>query len=356
VIKVEYPIEKLRRILAAAVVLLAVLPALMSSTAYAYTVSYRYRLDSEGRAAVTLMVSDVEGAYVIYVKVDKGMIPESAVATNEVGNVLPVELINETTLAIYTSNTSRDVVVTYTALVATQAMGYVEVVITPAGPATVFLPSGAALLYFNGSATVSMYDETLVLKYVSGGTYLIQYLPPTITETTTASINVTEVTTPAGVTTPQSGAYPTTTAKTTTPTTPHETPMHTEAPPPSTHDLGVYVMVAAIIAIIGVLVAVLMRRRGAALVPSGGARGEGGEGFVFSGEVDERDIEILKALKNDKLTISGLARKVGLSKSVIWRRVRKLSELNLINRVDEGGRTYLFLTEKGEELLSQREG
>ena len=346
---------------------------------HAYTVSYTYKLDSEGRASVTLMISGAEETYVVYVKVDKGIIPESAVATNEVGSILPVELVNESTLAIYTSNTSRDVVVTYTALVATQVMDYVEVILAPEGPATVILPKGAALLYFNGSAAVSMYDETLILTYESGGTYLIQFLPPIVTETTTTiSATTTETTSPTGTTSSSPATSPTTSVitsqpttqtGTSTPTTPatktspalttsvtsHTAPIHTTTPTSGIQDWGTYIALVLVVIVAIALVVLLRRRKGASVVPGGGVTPmEGPEGFVFGGDVDERDVEILKALKNERLTISGLARKVGLSKSVIWRRVRKLTDLGLINRVDEGGRTYLSLTKEGEEFLSRR--
>lgn len=368
-----------RRVYASiAVIALISTLVILATNAHAYTVSYTYKLDSEGRASVTVMISGVEGTYTVYVKVDKSIVPGSAVATNEVGNVLPVELVNGTMLAIYTANTSKDVVLTYTALVATEVADYIEIVVTPAGPAAVVLPKGAALLYFNGSATISMYDDTITLTYGSGGTYLIQFLPPiaTTTPTTTTPTVTTPTTTPmtpttTPITTPSlttpmpTETTPTTTSPTLTTTTPTTTPTETAtptttptAPPSGVQNWGIYIAVVLVVIIAAVLIAVAKRRKGGAA--SSGREipppTEGPGGFIVDSNVDERDIEILKALKDEKLTISGLARKVGLSKSVIWRRVRKLADLGLINKVDEGGKTYLSLTKSGEEFLSKREG
>ncbi|MCD6428495.1 MAG: winged helix-turn-helix transcriptional regulator [Desulfurococcales archaeon] len=382
--------------IAAAIIFMLIISA---ARAQAYTVSYTYKLDPEGRASVTVMISGVEGTYAVYVKVDKGIVPGSAIATNEVGNVLPVELVNGTTLAIYTANMSKDVVLSYTALVATQVTDYIEVVISPAGPATVVLPKGAALLYFNGSATISMYDDTITLSYGSEGTYMIQFIPP-IATTTSAATSPATTTTPAASTTTPATTMTTTspTATTTSPpptttTSSATTPIPTEststtsqspitttspistatsfttkpskitsatAPPPSgEQNWGAYVaIVVALVVIIAVVLVAMARRRkgGAASAGIGGLPSEGPSGLIVEGNIDERDVEILRALKDEKLTISGLARKVGLSKSVIWRRVRKLADLGLINKVDEGGKTYLSLTRSGEEFLSKRDG
>ena len=357
-----------RRVYASiAVIALISTLVILATNAHAYTVSYTYKLDSEGRASVTVMISGVEGTYTVYVKVDKSIVPGSAVATNEVGNVLPVELVNGTMLAIYTANTSKDVVLTYTALVATEVADYIEIVVTPAGPAAVVLPKGAALLYFNGSATISMYDDTITLTYGSGGTYLIQFLPPiaTTTPTTTTPTVTTPTTTPSLTTPMPTETTPTTTSPTLTTTTPTTTPTETAtptttptAPPSGVQNWGIYIAVVLVVIIAAVLIAVAKRRKGGAASPGREIPPptEGPGGFIVDSNVDERDIEILKALKDEKLTISGLARKVGLSKSVIWRRVRKLADLGLINKVDEGGKTYLSLTKSGEEFLSKREG
>ncbi len=398
----------LRRVCASIAVATFIFMLIISAVgAHAYTVSYTYKLDSEGRASVTVMISGVEGTYRVYVKVDKGIIPESAIAANEAGNILPVELVDRTTLAIYTANTSKDVVLTYTALVATQVTEYIEIVITPAGPATVVLPKGAALLYFNGSATISMYDNTITLSYGSEGTYLIQFLPPIVTTTpTTTTPPTTPATTPAtttstptttsspittttsppptattpttppvttttmttapatsipGVTTPITSSSPiTTTSPTATTTSPTSTATKT-APTTTTSPLGIqnwgiYVAAVLVVIIAAVLIGIARLRKGGAPTSSvGGPPTEGPSGFIVGSSVDERDVEILKALKDERLTISGLARKVGLSKSVIWRRVRKLADLGLINRVDEGGKTYLSLTKSGREFLNKRE-
>ncbi|MEM1601474.1 MAG: winged helix-turn-helix domain-containing protein, partial [Sulfolobales archaeon] len=72
---------------------------------------------------------------------------------------------------------------------------------------------------------------------------------------------------------------------------------------------------------------------------------------TLKSEIDERDIEILRVVSTKELTISGLARELGLSKSVAWRRIRKLSHLKLITTTDVGGKTYIKVTPLGREVL-----
>jgi len=95
------------------------------------------------------------------------------------------------------------------------------------------------------------------------------------------------------------------------------------------------------------------RRRGRGGVAGGSSAPAPSGELVKAGELDERDVEILKALRESRETISSLARKLGLSKSVVWRRVQKLLRMGLISRSDEGGRTYLSLTDEGLRRLEE---
>jgi len=297
-----------------------------------YTTDYTYKLSPDGYASVTVVVSGVEGYYVIYVSVDGSALRDSIIAINDAGEVLPVRLINETVVAVYTANTSRSVVLTYIALTSTQTPGYFEALVSPSGPAKVVLPTGAALLYFNGSAEVAFVDNTITLTYSSGGRYLITFILP---QATTASA------TPIPI---QTNTSPSTTPQTQSPTSP--------SPPQQTPEVQPgnwlpYITTALVVAAVAFTLILLRRGRGGGSVSVGG-------GFATGGDIDERDVEILKALRGGRTTISGLARKLNLSKSVVWRRVKKLSELGLVSSVSEGDRTYITLTKAGEDLLSKR--
>jgi len=113
--------------------LLAPLPSLC------YTVTYTYRVSYEGSASVTAVVSGVEGLNTVYVRVDEGFVRGSAVAFSSSGDLLPVEVLNESWVAIYVGNASGDVVLTYTAAVGTRSGPLTKVVVAPEGRAVVVL-------------------------------------------------------------------------------------------------------------------------------------------------------------------------------------------------------------------------
>ena len=108
-------------------------------------------------------------------------------------------------------------------------------------------------------------------------------------------------------------------------------------------------IVIAIVTAIVVVTALRSRR-----ASRGGSSAVGAGELIRAEELDERDYEILRTLKEGTETISSLARKLGLSKSVVWRRVQKLLRLGLISREDKGGRTYLSITEEGLRKLGEQ--
>lgn len=87
----------------------------------------------------------------------------------------------------------------------------------------------------------------------------------------------------------------------------------------------------------------------------GGAAGAGSSssgGAAVIEELDDRDRAILEAVTEGGKSISDLARELGLSKSVVWRRTNKLVEFGLLKRIqDKTGRVILELTDKGREVL-----
>jgi len=112
----------------------------------------------------------------------------------------------------------------------------------------------------------------------------------------------------------------------------------------------VYALIA--LAVVAVIVIIALKTRGGSR--SGEAITVSAGELISAKELDERDYEILKALKGSTETISSLARKLGLSKSVVWRRVQKLVRLGLISKEDKGGRTYLSITEEGLRKLGEQ--
>jgi predicted transcriptional regulator len=80
-------------------------------------------------------------------------------------------------------------------------------------------------------------------------------------------------------------------------------------------------------------------------------KGEGSEDLSLTTGLDERDIAILKALSSGEKSVSDLSRDLNLNKSVVWRRVKRLKDLGLLNMRVEKGKTLYSLTDSGREAL-----
>lgn len=285
--------------------------------------NYLYRFSVEGYAYVTVFVGDISDEYVIHVPIEESVVRESLIVIDEFNELLPTEFVDSYLLLIYNINSSDRVVINYVAKVADIRDGFVSASISPGGPSKVYLPKASALVYFNGSANISITESAISLSFGDGGRYVISYIPLTILEslTTTAVVNETKAT-------------------------------------DSSYLVWLYVILPYLYYVIPIgalltLTAVayyLFRRRKSeeAELPKYDVE-------TIKSEVDERDIEILKAVMIKELTISGLARELGLSKSVVWRRIRKLAHLKLITTTDVNGKIYIKVTPLGKEL-AERDG
>ena len=95
-----------------------------------------------------------------------------------------------------------------------------------------------------------------------------------------------------------------------------------------------------------------LRRGGRGAGHSAGTGPSGGSAAAVVENLDDRDRAILSAVAQAGKSISDLARELGLSKSVVWRRVNKLVDLGLLRRSQDGsGRVIIELTDKGREAL-----
>lgn len=391
--------------LALLLILLIISPPLGAQTPA--TGTYVYTLGTDGTADVNIIVSNVTGQSTIYVRVDPGIVPESLIAIDEKGNIIPTSIVGMTVVQAIPANQSTQLYVRYEAIVGEASGGLVKDVISPGGPATIRLPKGAALLYFNGTpSSIKMIGNQIVIEYSNPGTYEIEFTlpaPPTSQTTSTTSTTTTTTTTPttsstttirtptsttststtatgaaspfststtiittsttstttqtsSRPTTPNTITSPTLTSGTTTSTSATSTQQTTQSssstptkPQPSQSNTAwVYASIAIVIIATIISVATLRARR----AKHSSATTSMGE-LIRAEELDERDYEILKALKESTETISSLARKLGLSKSVVWRRVQKLLRLGLISKEDKGGRTYLSITEEGLKRLGE---
>ncbi len=376
------------------------------------TGTYVYTLGTDGSADVNIIVSNVTGQATIYVKVDPGILPESLVAVDEKGNIVPTSIVSSTVVQAIPANQSTQLFIRYEAIVGEVSGGLVKDIIAPGGPATIRLPAGAALLYFNGTpSSIKMVGNQIVIEYSSAGTYEIEFTlppPPTTTAstaTTSTTTTATTSTTPTSSTTTSTTTPPTTTStrptsttittsvtSVTTASTPHSatstsitqttvattsrtatasttittvpttatktqqstqisssTATKTTQPSQGNMTWAYALIVIAIVTAIVVVIASRSRR-----ASHSGSSAVGGGELIRAEELDERDYEILRTLKEGTETISSLARKLGLSKSVVWRRVQKLLRLGLISKEDKGGRTYLSITEEGLRRLGEQ--
>lgn len=422
---------RLHTVSALIIILLLVILSTLTSIVLAQSLTYTYRLDSSGVATVTIIATNLSGLYTYQLRLDKGVIPETVSVVNATtGEPVPTNLTGDV-LTIYLMNMTSSVIITYTAVVGNlTAEGYVDAVVSPQGPSNIVLPNGAALLYFNGSPSITMKGLVIVLTYSTAGTYEVKYLlpPPPTTTTTTKPITTITTTTATTTTIPtKTLTTPTTTKTTTTPkttttsvtttsrttllttsttTTPIKTTLTTSktsittvtktattATKVATHavmttkpmttslitskpttksitttspvtsksvtttttlkPLGPTIPTGLIAGIIATIVAAsiivsLIRRRGTRSTQVASVPME-----VVKEELDERDAEMLKALKEESMNISALAKKLGLSKSVVWRRANKLSRLGLIIKVEEGGKVILKITDEGIRALEE---
>jgi len=424
------------------VIVAAALLAVVSADAVlagATTVTCIYSLGPYGSASIKIKYYNPGGILVLTVPLEKNALTSTILVYNENGT--PLDFTLKGGEAVIDAANSTTVWIEYSAVVGNTTDNIVNATIHPVGPATVYLPRGAALLGFNGTAVVDYVSDRIVLRYGSKGAYNIVYLvPPTTTTsatvtttsttpTTTTTSSTTTTTPPATTTSTTPKTTPTTsttvststtttsprttvqkttttsTAKTTQPTrtttssttasSTSATPQASQrapgpaattgkstgaetavskkaatATPPSTpgassttttpirrsNKAQIVATIVTVIAVIIVLALVLTRRRGggaeaAGSFIDGASPGSGGgasaaDVTLVSSSLDERDKAILDLLSREgPLGVSEVARRLGISKSTAWRKLQKLVDMGLVERVVVNG-TPLYRAKK----------
>ena len=405
----------------AAALLVALLSAAVSLAAT--TTTCIYSLGPYGDASIKVKAYNPDGILVLTIPLEKGALTSTLLVYNENGT--PLDFTVKNGEAVIDAANSTTVWVEYSAVVGNVTDNVVNTTIHPIGPATVYLPRGAALLGFNGTAVVDYISDRIVLRYSSPGTYNIVYLVPpqtttttTKTTTTTTTATKTATTTTTTTTTPQTTTSitttatktatsttttttsttttttrttkPTTTAKTTTTSTttttkkttppappmtttqsqtkttsttqtPATTPTTPPTPRPATtttpvkksNKTGAIIAGIIAVAVIAALALLLGRRRtgstGSSTLVDGsspGGAGSAAEVTLVSSGLDDRDKAILNLLsKEGPLGVSEVARRLGISKSTAWRKLQKLVDMGLVERVVVNG-TPLYRVKK----------
>lgn len=285
--------------------------------------SVTYRLRVDGTAAITAVVSCPEDSNYVNVSLEEGYIVGSVMAFTKDGTPLYVEVEGHTAI-IELFNLSETVILTYDAVVGNVSYeAVVNVRISPTSKSLVYLPHNSALVSATGDPEISAENKTIVLMYSTGGTYEITFmvLPPgTQYQTTTSAMT---------------DSWSTTTVETTHPSGPG-------------YSLDYLMYVIIVVIVVALLLAYYLFRISRRSKPAAV------EPMLTSG-LDDRDMLILKVLEDNEMSLSDISRVTGLNKSVVWRRVKRLTDLGFLFRRVEKGKTIYGLTVTGKEALKTKE-
>ena len=348
------------------------------------SLSYVYKLGDNGVASVTIVVSRLTGIIEYSIHVYEEVINESLVAFDEQGNIV-LATYNGTHITIYPMNTTDKVIIQYEAITGHVTVeGLVQVNLTVQGPTTIILPEGVGLIYFSGNPEVEIIGETIKLRYSEPGIIQLEYIPPIPITTpspspttsptttpiqtptpspttspslvpTTSSPSLTTTPSPSPITTPTTSPSPTTAPLSTTSTTTSTT---TVQPAPTFPTIVIVFIVIIIVLLIGGIILYKTKFSKTyfstpSFKPSPPSTSSKEVEFLEHGKLDERDKLILSKLSEKSMSISELARELGLSKSTVWRRVRKLEKQGYVKTREEGKKTIIELTEKARMILDR---
>lgn len=340
----------------------------LASSAQQPSLSYVYKLGDNGIASATIVVSGLTGVIEYSIHVYEEIVNESLVVFDEQGNIV-LATYNGTHITIYPMNTTDKVIIQYVARAGHVTVeGLIQVNLTVQGPTTIILPEGAGLIYFSGNPEVEIIGETIKLRYTGPGIIQLEYVPPipittplpspttsptaTPTPTQVSATETTPTSTPGLTTSPS----PVPTTSSPSPTTLATTPTSTVQPAPTFPTIVIVFIVVIIALLIGGIILYKTKFSKTyfstpsfkSLPPS--TSGKEVE-FLEHGKLDERDKLILSKLSEKSMSISELARELGLSKSTVWRRVRKLEKQGYVKTREEGKKIIIELTEKAKSLL-----
>lgn len=367
------------------VFMILVVLSTISVTATTPSLNYVYAFDDKGLARVTVIISNLTGFLEFSFPVYEQIINESLIAFDENGDIVLANY-NGTHITVYPYNNTGKVLVQFNAITGTLENNIITGVIHPYGSATVTLPDNAGLLYFNDTPEIEIIGNTIKLHFNKSAGYEIQYvvvnvvnetttgtspttttMPTTMTTTTTASVPTTrEITKTRTITTSPTNITQTSSPRSTTSTLPLTTQTSTTTANASSTSTTTTpsggagfptIVVVFIVTIIVLLILgyILYKMKFGKLGGSGQqviSRGGGREPVIKEpGSIDERDRLILEKIADKTMSISELARETGLSKSTVWRRVRKLAREGYVMTRDEGKYTYVEITDKGRSAV-----
>ncbi len=324
------------------------------------TVTYTY----DCRSGVVYVVADAvvpQGSTNITLPEDPGTLEDSITAIDQNGTPLPV-LAGGGKVTVFLGNTTTKVQLSYV-IIPSQVSNTYMIEIHPAGTATVILPVNGSLIYASDSPSVYANYTRITLVYKTPGIYTVYYNTPInggSGGTTTASSGQTQATSTTTTSQPPAQTTATQTMTTTGPTiaTSATTTSNMESSTTATITLTssrtnpskggnglYYAALAAVLIIIGLAYYLHKNKTPGKPGPA--------EPRLIDSQLDDRDLLLLNLISRGGHNISSLARESGLSKSVVWRRIKKLEDLGLIETSKGIGKVDLTLTDKGRRVLEE---
>ena len=283
-----------------------------------------YNIDATGRAVVSVSI-DVTGSmhHVISVPLEDGFVAGSVVAYDSRGSPLPV-IVSDGKAIVTVGNTSFVMVEYVARIISEEGGGVYRGVIHPFAPSFVYLPRGAGLISFNGSAVVMFHSERIVLEYEKPGVYVFEY---TLQRREEGGHSLPWL---LGVVAAFSGVVALLAFRLLR----GKRPTRRVLPPPSPGEIRA---------------PAAGRQAGPAPVPGGGPAARP-VSQVQRARRDERDQMIIELLaKEGPMGVSEVARRLGLSKSTAWRKLQRLSEEGVIERIIVDGKPVYRVARGGGE-------
>ena len=276
-----------------------------------------YKLYIDGTASVTLFLNVPINTNVVNVSLEPGYIDGSALALTPNGTPLYVDIVRSMArIEVY--NLTSKIIFTYNAYLGNVSENTLVVDLIHLNSAgLIILPKEAALVNASGSPQVSLSNSSISLTYLKPGTYKVVFaiLPPISSTTSQVSVGGSSIT--QAVNTGRKLGF--------------------------SSRFYSWLIGSLIILAAAVLAYFFIRRYSRMQVRE----------FSIETGLDERDLMILKALREGNKSVSELSRALGLNKSVVWRRVKRLRSLGFLSMRVEKGKTIYGLTDLGIKALGK---
>ncbi|MEB3755782.1 MAG: winged helix-turn-helix transcriptional regulator, partial [Desulfurococcales archaeon] len=341
------------------IILLASLPLALADTP---VISSTYDC-RDGIVYVVTYIKQVQGLTNLTIPENPGTYEDSVIAVNQNGTPLPV-LVGGGEITVFVNNETQSIQLSYIIYPNSVSDTYL-LEIHASGKSTIILPTNGSLVYASDSPNIYANYSRITLSYINPGVYTIYYsitthsttstIPEgtsTTTQSQTGSTNTTGSTgsNTQSTTTSQegtgtagsqsegntvSGSYSQSTTisqgTSTVGTSQTSAPIHRTMG----KDTWMYLILASILVAVILAIIILSRKK---KIPENNYE-------LVDTRIDERDKLLLNLIKKGGHSISSLAKESGLRKSVVWRRIRKLEEMGLIETSKGIGKVEINLTD-----------